>query len=742
VTESLGRAELELSTKQSGLDAGLQKAETNAKGWLGRVQGSFDKLSKSSSFGAIAQGVGLGVGLAGWQAVGAAVGNTIQYFGDAIGAASDLAETVSKVNVVFGDQADKILDLGKTSATALGMSENAALAAAGTYGNLFRAMGITEESSADMSVGLVKLAADLASFNNMDPTMVLDKLRAGLSGETEPLRSLGVNLNQATIEAKALELGLWSGSGAITAAAKAQASYALILEQTTLAQGDFARTSDGLANSQRVLEAELADLSAAIGKELLPIWLDLVRGVRDFLPVLKELIPIFVTTTKIALWPFTTALSAIIETVKAVNRTITDMALNFGDMGDRVHATADKLGVDFQDVKDKVRDAMVNSGMSFDEALAHAEKALDGIPERVKTTGSRAAAALAGSASEVGAAAETGITDPIVDAATKAREDAAAEALKMPGEIAQAIIDGRDEVLAAATGLSTAATDPLLQKAKITEIRAQMREVAEVTAEELKAATPATIAADKLKYAQLEIELAGYLLRADPKSKEAAQLLAKYANSEEPATRAAYEALMGAVEARATVMATNVEAEAEAAGISVPEALKRHQEAARNAAAMLAKGTKDALHFDASAGGASSAMTFVNALAATLESLRARNRISISLEKLRAVTLGGSLPTAGPFAHPETGAISIGEAWWGGLSGFIDRAASALSPSRFTAPLQRASAGMGATPGMATMVPGAGLTQQWILNVDGVPKSVGSKRQAIEELEKLGSIWG
>src|SRR4030067_27587 len=89
-------------------------------------------------------------------------------------------------------------------------------------------MGMTEQASAGMSMGLVTLAGDLASFNNMAPEEVLEKLRAGLTGETEPLKSLGVNLNQAMIQARALEMGLWDGIGTIDANAKATASYSFI----------------------------------------------------------------------------------------------------------------------------------------------------------------------------------------------------------------------------------------------------------------------------------------------------------------------------------------------------------------------------------------------------------------------------------------------------------------------------------------------------------------------------------
>lgn len=376
MTESLGRAELELATNQSGLDSGLKQAEGKSLGFLGKVRDSFSRLSGSTMGGALLQGVGLGAGLSAFGAIQAGIGKTVQVFGDAITAASDLSETTSKVTVVFGDQAAKVLEMGENAATAMGMSKNAALAAAGTYGNLFRAMGMTEEASADMSVGLVQLASDLASFNNMDPTEVMDKLRAGLSGETEPLKALGVNLSQARIEAEAMAMGLEKVDGALTPAAKAQATYSLILKDTTLAQGDYARTADGLANTQRTLDAELENASAELGEALLPIWLELTRFFKNVgIPILHLLIGAF----KLVLDVIGFVVNAVGALVDAVASGFNDMALNFGEMGDEVHRIADETGQDFQLVKDAVKDGMEDAGLSFEEAAERAEIAMRAI---------------------------------------------------------------------------------------------------------------------------------------------------------------------------------------------------------------------------------------------------------------------------------------------------------------------------------------------------------------------------
>lgn len=317
--ETLGRMQGELKQSKDELEKlgkGKDKAAKSSlsltdalKGLTGNLKTSTNRVADMvKHLGKLATTMAVGV-VAGAKAAGVAIAGTIKHMAKlaatlavgivagaaaagaaivamlakTIGPASSLNETISKVGVVFGDQAEKVLEFGKNAAISLGMSSNAALTAAGTYGNLFRSMGMAEETSADMSIGLVTLAGDLASFNNMDPTDVLEKLRAGLVGEAEPLKALGVNINEALLKEKALEMGLSNGRDALDANAKAQAAYALIMEQTTLAQGDFERTSDGLANQQRILAAQTENLKAKIGTALLPVLSFGAKMLNEFL---------------------------------------------------------------------------------------------------------------------------------------------------------------------------------------------------------------------------------------------------------------------------------------------------------------------------------------------------------------------------------------------------------------------------------------------------------------------------
>lgn len=208
-----------------------------------------------------------------------AAGYAILQFGKkSVAAASDLAESTSKAQVVFGDASDAVIQFGDSAAKGLGQSKQQAIEATGSFGALFVAMGIGQKPAADLSISIVKLASDLASFNNSSPEEALTALRSGLIGETEPLRAFGVNLSAAAVQQEAVRLGLAKTPAAASTAAKAQAAYSLILQQTKTAQGDFARTAGGAANQQRILAAQTADLAATSGKLLLPALIAVERA--------------------------------------------------------------------------------------------------------------------------------------------------------------------------------------------------------------------------------------------------------------------------------------------------------------------------------------------------------------------------------------------------------------------------------------------------------------------------------
>jgi len=240
-----------------------------SKGLVG-IRDDFDRLGKSDGAKQLLKGAGMGAGIQAWNLLGSAADKAGQFLGDSIAKASAAAETVSKSRVIFGDASVQMEAFGDRAAEAFGLSKQAAVEAGASMGNFFVGIGQGQAEAEKMSESLVGLAGDLASFNNLDPTAVLDKLRSGLTGEAEPLRSVGVFLTEAKVKAKALELGLVDAHGELTEGAKVLARYQIILDETGTAQGDFGRTADGLANSQRKLNAELDNAQARLGANLLP----------------------------------------------------------------------------------------------------------------------------------------------------------------------------------------------------------------------------------------------------------------------------------------------------------------------------------------------------------------------------------------------------------------------------------------------------------------------------------------
>lgn len=246
---------------------------------LDKAGSSFNKFSKGvETASKVATGV---IGVIGGIAV------------SAINAASDLEETGSAVEQVFGRNAARQLqDFARTAAQSLGQSRQQALSAAQTFGIFGTSAGLAEDELVDFTTSLVTLAGDLASFNNTDVDTAINALGAALRGESEPIRQYGVLLDAATLKNRALAEGIIETTEeALTPQQRTLAAYAEILAQTSLQQGDFARTSDGLANSQKVLKAEIENFRVELGDELLPIVKLLLPEIRGFVATLTEADP-------------------------------------------------------------------------------------------------------------------------------------------------------------------------------------------------------------------------------------------------------------------------------------------------------------------------------------------------------------------------------------------------------------------------------------------------------------------
>lgn len=255
-------ADRELLVRILGDDRDLQRA-------LGNTDRRLTAIDKRTAT------FGKNIGRA-FAAAGIAVG-TAEIFrlsADAVSAASDLNEQLSRTEVILGSSAQATIEWSQTTAESFGISQRAALAASATFAGLFQTVGVSQDRAAELSRSLVELAADLASLQNSSPEEALTALRSGLTGEIEPLRRFNIFLTAARVDQLALAQAGKENVKSLTAQEKALARYTLILRDSAPANGNFAATSGELANQSRILRAQLDDLSTNIGSLLIPALTD------------------------------------------------------------------------------------------------------------------------------------------------------------------------------------------------------------------------------------------------------------------------------------------------------------------------------------------------------------------------------------------------------------------------------------------------------------------------------------
>ena len=225
------------------------------------------------------------------KAIGSAfvVKQVIEFGKAAVGVASDLNEVQNVVDTTFGAEgAIRINEWARNAAEAFGESELQAKQFTSTLGAMFKSMGVGQADMEEMSMSLAGLAGDMASFYNLDPAEAFEKLRSGISGETEPLKQLGINMSVVNLEAFAMSEGITKAYQEMTQAEQATLRYKYIMSATADAQGDFSNTSDSLANQQRILQLEIQTLAAEIGQDLMPIAGEIISAARDGVQWVRE----------------------------------------------------------------------------------------------------------------------------------------------------------------------------------------------------------------------------------------------------------------------------------------------------------------------------------------------------------------------------------------------------------------------------------------------------------------------
>ena len=264
----------------------IKKMQSQNKKFLNNMQSDFAKAQRSvEAFGKKIKSIVKGIGVGLIAGAGLVTAGLLKVSKDAIQLASDLIEVQNVVDVTFGKDADTINKWSKTALESFGLSELQAKKFSSTLGAMMKSSGLAGDKITRMSMDLAGLAGDMASFYNLDIEEAFNKIRGGLSGETEPLKVLGVDISTTNLQKTfGLDSKQWQS---LDAAQKQILRYKYLMKVTKDAQGDFTRTmSDSLANQRRVLKTTIEQMLATLGTVFMPA---LVRFSNEALNLIKSI---------------------------------------------------------------------------------------------------------------------------------------------------------------------------------------------------------------------------------------------------------------------------------------------------------------------------------------------------------------------------------------------------------------------------------------------------------------------
>lgn len=195
----------------------------------------------------------------------------------AIDLASDLDETQNVVDTAFGNMTDMVEAFADTAIEKLGLSRLAAKQMASTYMAMGKGIGVADEASAQMAINATARAADIMSFYNLTADRANTMMKSVWTGETESFKAIGVVMTEANLQNFAYQNGINKKISAMTEPEKVQLRYNYVMEQTALADGDFAKTSGSWANQVRMLSEKFKELLSILGTGLIQVLTPIVQ---------------------------------------------------------------------------------------------------------------------------------------------------------------------------------------------------------------------------------------------------------------------------------------------------------------------------------------------------------------------------------------------------------------------------------------------------------------------------------
>lgn len=265
----------DLGLNAQGFDTGIRNARTdmtNLRGEMGLLQTEATKTG-----GILDSALGHAIGDVLSDITQAAIETAFAFATEGVELASSMEEIQNVVDTTFGTAtADQINEWARTTKEAYGIGALSAKEYASTMGATLKGMDIRDSELYEMSTALVGLAGDMASFRNLDTATTFRKIMSGMTGEMEPLKELGIIMNETNLKAHALAMGLETPWAKMDSAMQTQVRYNYLMQQTADMHGDFAKTSESYSNQLRLMQENIEQLKLAMGESLLPVMNELV----------------------------------------------------------------------------------------------------------------------------------------------------------------------------------------------------------------------------------------------------------------------------------------------------------------------------------------------------------------------------------------------------------------------------------------------------------------------------------
>lgn len=226
------------------------------------------------------------------------VGAVVNFTKSCLELGSNLAEVQNVVDVTFGNLNSEVDRFAQNAIEQFGLGQTVTKKYVGTFGAMAKAFDFNNQAALEMSETLTGLVGDVASFYNLSSDEAFTKLKSVFTGETETLKDLGIVMTQTALDQYAMANGFGKTTSAMTEQEKTALRYQFVLDKLSLAQGDFARTSDSWANQTRVLSLRFNELKATLGQGFINLFTPIVQGINWVISKLQVLADAFKSFTE------------------------------------------------------------------------------------------------------------------------------------------------------------------------------------------------------------------------------------------------------------------------------------------------------------------------------------------------------------------------------------------------------------------------------------------------------------